>query len=919
MERDRREPGALIVGRERELAALYGFLEPGRSQRAFVLEGGPGIGKTTLWEAGVDAARARRLRVLSARSSGAEAQRSFAALIDLLDGVATEELAGLPAPQLLALQVALLRAEPAEVPAEPHAIAVGFLNALRALAADTPLLVCVDDVQWLDPPSAEALAFAAPRLEGAEVGFLLARRPGTRSALERTLERQGLERLEVGPLSLGATSRLLSERLGLSLRRQLLRRIVDTTLGNPLFALEIGRTLSERGLSGMGEEIPVPDAVEELLGTRVARLARPVRRLLLALALSGDLRVSQLAAVADRAAFDDAVDAGLLLVDGDRVRASHPLLAAAARNRSRAGERRELHLALAATVADEQLRALHLALATELPDAELAATVAAAAGAASVRAAVRQAVQLAEHALRLTPPELPERSDRLLALASYLLVAGERQRVTDLLGPELDVLPAGVARGRAYLLLAEGGAIRSNKDIRRYFERALAESEGDPELRASVLAEISENDAVVRVKRIHEAEAGALEALSASHLSGTAAERLALFALGWARSLRGRPIDDACDRFDAASSATTYIAGSPERVAGQRLVWRGELKQARAVLTPLLSAADERGEPSSYALLRLHVCELELRAGNCEAASRLLDEWVESSDRELLNWPMYERCRALLCAGRGLAAEAERWATEAISRAEATGVRWDLLEALRARGIAALLAHQPAQAVESLRTVWEHTEREGVDEPGVFPVAPDLVEALVGLGERDEALAVTRRLGELAAAQQHPWGLATAKRCGALVQLASERYDDDAATALAQAAADYGALGLRLDAARSLLSLGRAQRRSKKWAAARRSLEQSAAAFDQIGSFGWAEQARSELARVGARRAPPAGALTPAESRVVEQAAAGLSNKQIAQSLYVSVHTIEVHLSHAYAKLGVRSRAQLAGRLSGLR
>jgi hypothetical protein len=180
-------------------------------------------------------------------------------------------------------------------------------------------------------------------------------------------------------------------------------------------------------------------------------------------------------------------------------------------------------------------------------------------------------------------------------------------------------------------------------------------------------------------------------------------------------------------------------------VASQRLVWRGEVNRARATLTRPLSLADEQGEPTSYALQRLHLCELELRAGGWDEASRLLDEWAESSDREALILPMYERCRALLAAGRGLADDAERWATKAIAAADATGARWDELEALRARGIAASIAHKPEQTVDSLRTVWEHTRREGVDEPGVFPVAPELVEALAELGALKQALAGRRR------------------------------------------------------------------------------------------------------------------------------------------------------------------------------
>jgi DNA-binding CsgD family transcriptional regulator len=198
----------------------------------------------------------------------------------------------------------------------------------------------------------------------------------------------------------------------------------------------------------------------------------------------------------------------------------------------------------------------------------------------------------------------------------------------------------------------------------------------------------------------------------------------------------------------------------------------------------------------------------------------------------------------------------------------------------------------------------------------VFPVAPDLVEALTELGKWGEAQAVTDRLRRLSEEHDHPWGLATTRRCAALVQLASRSDGEEAATELAEAAKAYGALGLRFDRARSLLSLGRAQRRLKKWGAARDSLEQAAAEFDELGSPGWAEQARSERARVGGRRPQATGELTPAERRVVELAADGLANKEIARDLFVSVRTVEVHLKHAYAKLGIRSRTQLARRLS---
>ena len=246
-----------------------------------------------------------------------------------------------------------------------------------------------------------------------------------------------------------------------------------------------------------------------------------------------------------------------------------------------------------------------------------------------------------------------------------------------------------------------------------------------------------------------------------------------------------------------------------------------------------------------------------------------------------------------------------------MDRVAETGVCWDLLECRRALGTLEILGHDPGTAIEQLRPVWEHTEREGVRDPGAFPVAPELVEALVEAGELDAARAVTKRLGELAEAQEHPWGRATARRCAAVVALA-DTYDEQAVAALSQAADEYGSLGLALDHARALLSLGRAQRRFRKWGAARDTLEAAVSAFAELGSPGWADVARSELERVGARRPTAEGQLTAAERRVAELAAQGLANKEIARTMVVSVKTVEFHLSNTYAKLGIRSRGELA-------
>jgi predicted ATPase len=302
------------VGRELELGLLRELLEA-EPPRPVLLSGVAGIGKTTLWEAAVERATAQGLRVLASRASGAETQLSFAGLIDLLDGVDVAGLDAVPAPQRRALDVALLRAEPQSDAPEPQAIALGLLNVLRALSADGRVLLAIDDVQWLDAPSRDALAFAVRRLRKERIAILLARRSGAADVVERALGTDRIEQIDVGPLSLGALRRMLSERLGLTLPRSLLRRIADATLGNPLFALELARLIAGGELPGIADELPVPDAVDDLLQARVEGLSPPARRLMLALALSAELRVWQLEEVADANALDEATAAGLVLVE----------------------------------------------------------------------------------------------------------------------------------------------------------------------------------------------------------------------------------------------------------------------------------------------------------------------------------------------------------------------------------------------------------------------------------------------------------------------------------------------------------------------------------------------------------------------------------------------------------------------------
>ena len=705
----------LVVGRDRELARLGGLLESDRLHCGVVVTGAVGIGRTTVWEAGLAMARERGLRVLAARPAAGAAKRSFAALIDLCDGLGPSALAGLPREQRAALDVALLRAETRGESSGPRAACLGFVSLLRALAAESPLLIAIDDAQWLDAPSSHAIALAADRLRDEPVGYLLTRRAPIATALEQ----RGAQRIDLGPLSTAALRGLLTARHGLTLRRHLLHRVVELTQGNPSLALEMGRLLIERGLPAIGAELPVPDAIEDVSGTTVARLPEQARRLLVAVALKADLEKSDLSSIATSAAIDAAVEAGLLRVDGEQVRASHPLLALAVEQRSCASLRRAVRNALAGR------DVTHVA-----PDPRLAATRAAQASAAAARSERLDAVHLAEQALRLTPAGSPLRGERLLALADHLALAGEPQRLRDLLTPELDSLPTGPVRARAWLLLSEPAchASRDWDQCEALLDAALAESAGDSAIRASVL--LVRADRALSTLRLTDAEALARDALSAARGDEHCAARQ---RLAWARALRG-------------SAVNAREGASLERVVAARLVWRGEVRRAYELLERQLAVADERGEPVAHVELRAALCDAALRAGDWSSASQLLDEWAGSSDGELLPFPIYERLRALLAAGRGLRAEAQRWATEAVGAGRARGARWDEFEALRARGTAHLLADEAAAAVACLGSVWSAVEDAGIEEPGAFPVGPELVEALLTIGDYPRARAVVDRL-----------------------------------------------------------------------------------------------------------------------------------------------------------------------------
>ena len=329
--------------------------------------------------------------MLVARGSGAEAGLPFAALIDLFDGVASEELAAVPAPQLRALEVALYRAEPTGRPPEPQVISLAVCSPPSARwPSDDRCSSRSTTCSGSTGPRGGARVRRAPA--GTEpVRFLLGRRPGRRSALENGVPGERRQRVDVGADQPRRDAADPGDRLGLRLPHHVLRRVYDTTLGNPLFVLEVGRTLVFRDLDSLGEDIPLPDDVEDLLGLRVADLDDDVRRVLLALALGADLRVAQLRELAGPRLLERAIEAGVVSVDGERVRAAHPLLAAAARRRASDEERRGCTAGSPSWWPTRSAARCTSPWPRPAPDEELAARIEEAAERAAARGATRLA------------------------------------------------------------------------------------------------------------------------------------------------------------------------------------------------------------------------------------------------------------------------------------------------------------------------------------------------------------------------------------------------------------------------------------------------------------------------------------------------------------------------------------------------
>jgi DNA-binding CsgD family transcriptional regulator len=906
-----------LIGRDDELRACDRLLDardelPG----TVVLHGQAGIGKTSLWLAGIDGAVARGYRPLSCRTSEAETQLSYAGLADLLGGVVDDVVPELPPIQRRALEAALLLGE-TEARVDERAVAAAFLAALRLLAGDGLLYLAVDDLQWLDAASLAAVRFALSRLADEPIATLLTVRGEPPPWLRRSVPETRLATVEIGGLSIGALHELLRTRLDTSFPRPTLLRLWETSGGNPFFALELADALRRRGETlAPGEALPIPATLDELLRERLEGLGTFAIEVASVVAAVAEATIDLVeAAVGARyeSALAQALDAKILERDGDHLRFTHPLLASAVAARQTPSRRRLLHARLAEIVPTVEERARHLALAAGEPSDDVAALLEEAARSAQARGAPSAAAELAEHALRLTPPGHPGDVRRRLLFASRMHNAGgDTGRATALLEQARADATGGPDRAAVLIELAAVQVLP--RDAEALYLQALAEAEGDHALEAEIHLCLAGG-----MRWGHGVERGITHAelaVNAAALTDDAdltCRALAQYVCWQCRSGRGLP---RAEMEEALALERTLPGGplldGPSGLLCLELVWALELDTARELLVQLGESLATRNEPESDASVLWKWALLEWRAGNWAEADRCAARTLDLLTQLGRVMPPDEFPAAIVAAHRGRVDEARARAKGAASRAEAEGITIGQSGHGWVLGFVELSLGEPTAALPHLRRSYE-LRNTFMYEPGMRVELGDLLEALIATGELDEATAILDEWEPRAAAVDRAWALAILARCRGL--LLAARGDLDAAFAsFEHALAEHARSTDPFHHARTLLALGRTQRRAKKRAAARATLEDALARFELLGAPLWAEQTRAELARIGGRVASP-DELTEAERRVAHLVADGRTNRQVAAALFLTEHSVATALTRIYRKLGVRSRTELAKRL----
>jgi DNA-binding CsgD family transcriptional regulator/energy-coupling factor transporter ATP-binding protein EcfA2 len=905
--------GPLIAGAREHLAGAGSVL----------LTGPAGIGKSTLLSALAGELADRQ--VLHCSLSETERHLPFLGLIDLLAEIGDDVLDTLPKHQRAALDSALLRRTDPVGERDVLGLRMAVLATFRALCASGPVLLVVDDAQWLDAPSAELLAFMARRARGLRLHALVGLRTGPADPRpEPRLCPPPVRAFDVPPMTAAEVTRLLGD---LGLPRPVLAKVHRASDGNPFFAMELGRALAEHdGPLDPAAPLPVPDSLRSLmLGRLMALSARARRTLLTACAVARPTLALLRSAGRSEAGADiaEAREAGIVM-PGEVVRFTHPLLSAVLYSEATESERLAVHTALADAVSDPVERARHLALVAPGRDAEVAATLSEAATAARRRGARAAAARLGLLAADRTTEEEDEAGLRLTA-AEDALASGEFALARGIAEQVLEQASSPAERVRAWTVLLDsvGQALAELDDV---FPRALADARDDPALLAPLHYRLAWRAWLVKGSAAKARDEAATAARLAAEAGDSRTEVLAL--------TKQALVEFSIGRVEAEQTLARALAGSqdpairfdhngPVYLRHRQHLLHDRLEEARAELRSLTYVVRQRGAVESLFMCLYGSSQVEIFRGRCDRALDLADQCLRlSEDSELSRGPAW--CAVAFAEAAGGSLDSALAAAErAVAQSEDDGDLLFLPHALHAAGHIRLLRGDAAGAASALRRVRRLESEQGLAEPALRRWHGDLAEALVTIGAVDEAAGLIEETSRDAVRLGRRGVLAVLERASALVTAA--RGDlDGASEGLNRAVAALAASPYPLEEGRARLELGRLRARASDPDGARESLRAAHRVFARAKAAPWVAAVAAELDQLDV--GVPAVAdemdllrtLAGVERRVAVLVAEGATNREIAARLFVSVKTVEAALTRTYRKLGVRSRVDIA-RLAAFR
>jgi DNA-binding CsgD family transcriptional regulator len=905
----------VLVGREAEIAQLENSLV-GAAQRggALLVYGEAGIGKTSLLDVAVGLARNRGYRVLSVTGLESEAQLPYAGLHQLLQPVLVS--AGrLPEPQRAALLTALgMRAG---TPPEMFLVALATLNLIDEVGAERPVVLIADDVQWLDGPTSSVLTFIARRLESTHILLVIALRDGFQTPLRSA----HLPEIRVGPLSDGASRELLDS-VAPDLDHQTRRLILEESLGNPLALLELPRAFRQLGTDGREgalRSVPLTERLERTFSAQAERLPRYTQAALLFAALDKEPSVSDVLGATRRQVDEEvtvdvlqpALELGLLTIAGSVVRFRHPLIRSALDQAATAVQRRNAHLVLAEVVVDPDRRGWHRAKSVLGVDEGAAAELEAIAGRAQDRGATGTALGALELAASLTP-ESTVKAHRLLAAAELAFQLGDRPAVGRLLdaAATLELTSHDTARMTWLREIFHDGAPGDPDAVARLVTVARdAAAQGDRDLALNLLQAAAlrcwwaDPGAVAR-SRVMEA----VEQIASDDLDSRVLEILSLAA----------PVDEGARvaaRVREAAAVEVGDASHMELLAFAAYA-SGDIGQSIELMDRAAPRLRAQGRLGLLAQLLVVRAWAGLNAGQFSNAIRQAEEGNRLAvETEQPIWiAISQMGRAVLLGLRGEERSAEQLIAEVSEPLGWLRLPILLAEAEFARAITDLTAGRHSDAFDHFARMFDPHDA-AFHELVAQAAAPYVIESAVRAGRNDDARRMMIKLEELG------------KRTPAALVHLGLRFGRALLAGASEAESLYEtALNAEpkwpFDYARLQMTYGSWLRRQRRITESRPYLRASRDTFESLGVQPWADKARAELRASGERDAEPARAprqpLTPQELQIAEMAASGLSNREIADRLFLSHRTVGAHLYRVFPKLGIVSRSELARALASM-